>query len=104
MFVITCPLMYEFIVKKISFREVKKQEARSRMAAIRKALAKLMEEKPEIAGRDLMATRRLLATAERARKQRELSRAELLELWESQLSRDERQAISGLCKQSAHSP
>jgi hypothetical protein len=30
-------LMYEFTVKKISFREVKKQEARSRMAAIRKA-------------------------------------------------------------------
>jgi hypothetical protein len=38
MFVTTCPLVYEFIVKKISFREVKKQEARSRMAAIRKAL------------------------------------------------------------------
>ena len=37
MFVITCALMYEFTVKKISFREVKKQEARSRMAAIRKA-------------------------------------------------------------------
>ena len=29
--------MYEFTVKKISFLEVKKQEARSRMAAIRKA-------------------------------------------------------------------
>jgi hypothetical protein len=37
MFVITCALMYEFTVKKICFREVKKQEARSRMAAIRKA-------------------------------------------------------------------
>jgi len=29
--------MYEFTVKKISFRELKKQEARSRMAAIRRA-------------------------------------------------------------------
>ncbi len=29
--------MYEFTVKKISFREVRKQEARSRMAAIRRA-------------------------------------------------------------------
>ena len=28
--------MYEFTVKKISFREVKKQEARNRMAAIRR--------------------------------------------------------------------
>jgi len=37
MFVITCALKYEFTVKKISFREMKKQEARSRMAAIRKA-------------------------------------------------------------------
>jgi hypothetical protein len=37
MFVITCALMYVFTVKRISFREVKKEEARSRMAAIRKA-------------------------------------------------------------------
>jgi len=35
--VIMCPLVYEFVVKKTSFRELKKQEARSRMAAIRKA-------------------------------------------------------------------
>jgi hypothetical protein len=37
MFGITCPLMYEFTVKKISFREAKKQEERSRMAAISRA-------------------------------------------------------------------
>ena len=30
-------LLYRLLVKKISFNEVKKQEARSRMAAIRKA-------------------------------------------------------------------
>jgi len=75
-----------------------------RHAEIDKALAKLLEDKPEIAGGDRMATRRLIATAERARKQRDLSRAELLELWESQLTRDEREAISGLRNQSAQSP
>lgn len=75
-----------------------------RHAEIDQALAKLLEEKPEIAGGDVMAMRRVIATAERARKQRDLSRAELLELWESQLTRDEREAISGLRNQSAQSP
>ena len=75
-----------------------------RRAEIDKALAKLLEEKPEIAGGDVMATRRLLATAERARKQRDLSRGELLDLWESQLTRDEQQAIRRLRNQSAQSP
>lgn len=75
-----------------------------RHAEIDKALAKLLEEKPEIAGGDVMATRRLIATAERARKQEDLSRAELVELWESQLTRDEREAISGLRNQSGQSP
>jgi len=75
-----------------------------RRAEIDKALAKLLEERPEIAGGDVIATRRLLATAERARKQRDLSRDELLDLWESQLSRDERQAISRLRLQSLQSP
>ncbi len=51
-----------------------------------------------------MATRRLLATAERARKQRDLSRTELLSLWESQLTREERQDFSRLRNQSAPSP
>ena len=75
-----------------------------RRAEIDKALAKLLEEKPEIAGGDVMATRRLLATAERARKQRDMSRGELLKLWESQLTRDEQQAIRRLRNQSAQSP
>ncbi|SRR6266545_530490 len=74
-----------------------------RHAEIEKALAKLLEEKPEIAAGDVMATRRLLATAERARKQRDLSRDELLALWESQLTRDERQEMSRLRNQSAQS-
>jgi conjugative relaxase-like TrwC/TraI family protein len=75
-----------------------------RHAEIEKALANLLEEKPEIAAGDLMATRRLLATAERARKQRDLSRDELLALWESQLTRDERQEMSRLRNQSAQRP
>lgn len=75
-----------------------------RHAEIEKALAKLLEEKPEIAAGDVMATRRLLATAERARKQRDLSRDELLALWESQLTRDERQEMNRLRNQSAQSP
>ena len=73
-------------------------------AEIDKALAKLLEEKPELVAGDVMATRRLLATAERARKQRDLSRDELLTLWESQLTLDERQAISRLRNQSTQSP
>src|SRR6266446_2529521 len=75
-----------------------------RRAEIDKALAKLLAEKPELASGDVMATRRLLATAERARKQRDLSRAELLTLWESQLTREERQDFSRLRNQSTQNP
>ncbi len=75
-----------------------------RHAEIDEAVAKLLQEKPEIAAGDLMAARRLIATAERARKQRELSRGELLQLWESQMTRDELQAIGHLRDQSTQSP
>jgi conjugative relaxase-like TrwC/TraI family protein len=75
-----------------------------RHAEIDKALAKLLEEKPELAGGDVMATRRLLATAERARKQRDLSRDELLALWESQLTRSEREVFTGFRNQAARGP
>ncbi len=75
-----------------------------RHAEIDKALAKLLEEKPEIAGGDVMAARRLLATAERARKQRDLSREELLTLWNSQMTREEREEIGRLRKQCAQRP
>jgi conjugative relaxase-like TrwC/TraI family protein len=70
-----------------------------RRAEIDRAMAKLLDEKPELAGGDVMAARRLLATAERARKQRDLSRDELNGLWESQLTREERQIFSRLCGQ-----
>ncbi len=75
-----------------------------RRAEIDKALAKLLEEKPELVGGDVMTTRRLLATAERARKQKDLSHPELLSLWESQLTRAEREEISGLRNQSRQRP
>ena len=75
-----------------------------RHSEIDQALAKLLQEKPEIASGDLMAARRLIATSERARKQRDLSRAELLKLWESQVTRDEREEISRLRNQSKQSP
>jgi conjugative relaxase-like TrwC/TraI family protein len=70
-----------------------------RRAEIDRAMAKLLDEKPELVGGDVMAARRLLATAERARKQRDLSRDELNGLWESQLTRAERQIFSRLCGQ-----
>jgi conjugative relaxase-like TrwC/TraI family protein len=75
-----------------------------RHAEIDKALAKLLKEKPDIAGGDVMAARRLLATAERARKQKDLSRDELLALWESQLTRDEHEQISRLRNPAVQSP
>jgi conjugative relaxase-like TrwC/TraI family protein len=75
-----------------------------RHTEIDQVLAKLLEEKPELAGGDLMAARRLLATAERARKQRDLSRGELLTLWESQLTAQEKSILAGLRQQSSQNP
>ena len=51
-----------------------------RHTEIDQALSKLIEQKPELAGGDLMAMRRLIATAERARKQRNLNWNELRRL------------------------
>jgi len=60
------------------------------------AITKLLAEKPECAGGDLMAMRRLIATAERARKQKELSRDEQRSLWDAQLSEGERATLRRL--------
>ena len=60
---------------------------------IDEAIRKLLAEKPECARGDMMAMRRLVATAERARKQRDLSQAELRDLWESQMTAGERAAL-----------
>ena len=56
----------------------------------------MLAEKPECAGGDLMAMRRLIATAERARKQKELSRDEQRSLWDAQLSEGERATLRRL--------
>ena len=67
-----------------------------RHTQIDEAIKKLLAEKPECAGGDLMAMRRLIATAERARKQKELSRDEQRSLWDAQLSEGERAALRRL--------
>jgi len=67
-----------------------------RHTQIDEAIKKLLAEKPECAGGDLMAMRRLIATAERARKQKELSHDEQRALWDVQLSEGERAALREL--------
>jgi conjugative relaxase-like TrwC/TraI family protein len=69
-----------------------------RHTQIDEALAKLLAEKPELAGANSQALRAQLATAERSRKQKDLSRAELLTLWEAQLSDAERASLRQLSK------
>lgn len=69
-----------------------------RHTQIDEALAKLLAEKPELAGANFQALRAQLATAERSRKQKDLSRAELLTLWEAQLSEAERASLHQLSK------
>jgi conjugative relaxase-like TrwC/TraI family protein len=69
-----------------------------RHTQIDEALAKLLAEKPELAGANFQALRAQLATAERSRKQKDLSRAELLTLWEAQLSDAERASLRQLSK------
>jgi hypothetical protein len=54
------------------------------------ALAKLLADKPELAGANLKILRAKLATEKRTRKQKDLNRDELRILWESQLTKDER--------------
>jgi conjugative relaxase-like TrwC/TraI family protein len=67
-----------------------------RHTQIDEAIKKLLAEKPECAGGDLMAMRRLIATAERARKQKELSHEEQRALWDAQMSQGERAALRQL--------
>ena len=67
-----------------------------RDAQIDKALAKLLDEKPELAGANLKEIRAKLAVKTRARKQKDLSRAELRTLWDAQLSDAERALLRQL--------
>lgn len=71
-----------------------------RHTQIDEAIKKLLAEKPECAGGDLMAMRRLIATAERARKQKELSHDEQRALWDAQLSESERAGLRQLANHS----
>jgi conjugative relaxase-like TrwC/TraI family protein len=72
-----------------------------RHTQIDEAIKKLLAEKPECAGGDVLAMRRLIATAERARKQKELSRGEKQTLWDAQLSETERASLSRFTQRSA---
>ncbi|MGA2279601.1 MAG: MobF family relaxase [Verrucomicrobiota bacterium] len=64
-----------------------------RDAEIDRALAKLLADKPELAGANFKALRAQLAVETRAKKQKDLSRAELRMLWDSQLNEAERAAL-----------
>jgi conjugative relaxase-like TrwC/TraI family protein len=67
-----------------------------RHTQIDEALAKLLAEKPELAGANFQTLRAQLATAERTRKQKDLSRDDLRALWEAQLSKSEKVSLREL--------
>lgn len=69
-----------------------------RDAEIDKALAKLLAERPELAGGNIADLRARLATEKRTRKQKDLSRDELRVVWDAQLSHAERELLRGLAK------
>ena len=69
-----------------------------RHAQVDEALAKLLKEKPELAAGNLQDLREQLATTERTRKQKDLSREELQALWHSQLTQSERESLRQLQK------
>lgn len=64
-----------------------------RDAEIDRALAKLLADKPELTGANFKALRAKLAVETRAKKQKDLSQAELRMLWNSQLNETERAAL-----------
>jgi len=64
-----------------------------RDAEIDRALAKLLADKPELTGANFKALRAQLAVETRAKKQKDLNRAELRMLWNSQLNETERAAL-----------
>ena len=72
-----------------------------RDAEVDKALAKLLADKPELAGANIKEIRAKLAVKTRARKQKDLNRAELRTLWDAQLSDAERASLRQLPSRSA---
>ncbi len=75
-----------------------------RRSEIDGALEKLLREKPELAQGNLKDLRENLATAERARKQKDLKPDDLRTLWDAQLTREEQQSLDRLRQQSAPRP
>jgi conjugative relaxase-like TrwC/TraI family protein len=73
-----------------------------RHAQIDQALAKLLAEKPELAGGNFQDLREQLAATERSRKQKNLGREELRKLWEVQLNQGERETLRRLTKLPGH--
>jgi conjugative relaxase-like TrwC/TraI family protein len=73
-----------------------------RDAEIDKALAKLLADHPELGGANISELRAKLATEKRTRKQKDLSRDELRQLWEAQLSKSERASLHQLSEQPKH--
>lgn len=67
-----------------------------RHTQIDEALAKLLADKPELTGGNFQDLREQLATTERSRKQKTLSRDELRRLWNAQLSATEQAALQQL--------
>ena len=67
-----------------------------RHTQIDEALAKLLADKPELTGENFQDLREQLATTERSRKQKTLSRDELRRLWEAQLNGTEQIALRQL--------
>ena len=67
-----------------------------RHTQIDEALAKLLADKPELTGGNFQDLREQLATTERSRKQKTLSRDELRRLWEAQLNGTEQIALRQL--------
>ena len=75
------------------------QRFSKRDAEIEAALAKLLADHPELGDAKIAALRAKLATEKRTRKQKDLSRAELRQLWEAQLSKSEQALLRRLPEQ-----
>ena len=78
------------------------QRFSKRDAEIDKALAKLLADHPELGGANISELRAKLATEKRTRKQKDLSRDELRQLWDAQMSKSEQASLRQLSKQPKH--
>ncbi len=80
------------------------QRFSKRHQAIDAAFEALLRDKPELANGNLQDLRSRLATAERARKQKDLRREDLRPIWEAQISAEERRALVPPLPHSDRSP